>query len=78
MFAHKDLLRRNVVAAVRTALRDRRTVLGGFRTIIKLQGKPLRVMTVHQLIKTFYIPLLFRPLSFIRSAAGLDLFPTKC
>ena len=53
--------------AVRRALAEGRMVLGGFRTIIRAEdGRPLAFMTAHQLVKTYYIPALLRPLSFLR------------
>ena len=64
--------------AVRRALADGRTVLGGFRTKIMLHGKRLEFMTTHQFIKTYYIAALLRPLSFVRRAlpaAGSLLVP---
>ncbi len=54
---------------MRKALQDKRVVLGGFRTVIKEGTRPMIFMTAHQFIKTFYIALLFRPLSFIRSCS---------
>ena len=59
--------RRNLVPAVRAALAEGRAVLGGFRTLISLDGRPLRFMTAHQLVKTYYIAALLRPLAFLRS-----------
>jgi len=57
----------SLVAAARQTLSDGRTLMGGFRVIVEHQGRTLRWMTFHQLIKTYYAPLLFRPLSFARS-----------
>ena len=54
------------MTSIRKELQDRRVVLGGFRTVIKDDGKPMIFMTAHQFIKTFYLPFLFRPLSFFR------------
>ena len=56
----------STVALVRQTLSDGRTVLGGFRVVIKHGARTLRWFTLHQLIKTYYAPLLFRPLSFAR------------
>ncbi len=61
-----SLCNRNLVAAVREALADGRTVLGGFRTVIKVHERPLIFMTIHQYLKTYYLPLLLRPPSFFR------------
>ena len=51
---------------MRKTARDKRVVLGGFRTVIKDGDRTMIFMTAHQLIKTFYIAALFRPLSFLR------------
>ncbi|CAL8463467.1 g3001 [Coccomyxa elongata] len=66
-FLHADSTPpRNAVTVVRKALADGRTVLGGFRTVIKVQDRLLIFMTIHQYLKTYYLPLLLRPLSFLR------------
>ncbi|KAK9917082.1 hypothetical protein WJX75_000749 [Coccomyxa subellipsoidea] len=66
-FLHADSTPpRSIVVAMRRALADRRTVLGGFRTVIELHNRPLLFMTGHQFLKTYYLPLLLRPPSFIR------------
>ncbi|BDA48667.1 probable glucosyl-3-phosphoglycerate synthase at N-terminal half [Coccomyxa sp. Obi] len=71
-FLHADSTPpRNLVAVVRKALADGRTVLGGFRTVIKVQDRPLIFMTIHQYLKTYYLPLLLRPLSFFRGVRCL-------
>ena len=41
-------------------------MLGGFRTILVDQGRVFRFMTAHQLVKTWYLTALLRPLSFLR------------
>ena len=56
----------STVSLVRQTLSDGRTVLGGFRVVIKHRDRTLHWFTLHQLIKTYYAPLLFRPLSFAR------------
>lgn len=61
----------SLVSIVRQTLSDGRTVMGGFRVLIKHQGRLLHWMTFHQLIKTYYAPLLLRPLSFARCKALL-------
>lgn len=55
-----------LVPDIRNMLGDGRIVMGGFRVIIEHKGKKLHWMTFHQLIKTYYAPLLFRPISFFR------------
>ncbi|KAK9867809.1 hypothetical protein WJX84_009454 [Apatococcus fuscideae] len=69
-FLHADSLPpRQLVNAVRRTLFPPRTVLGGFLVLIKTApDKLLWFMTGHHLLKTFYIPLLARPLSTFRGA----------
>jgi hypothetical protein len=55
-----------LIPVIRKTLACRRTVLGGFRTLIKDRGRPLRFMTAHHLLKTYYLPALTRPLSLLR------------
>ena len=76
--------------AVRATLAAPRTVAGGFRTLITCGdnggggggGAPrlLRFMTAHHLLKTYYMPLLARPLMFFRqemSPAGMTPPPSQ-
>lgn len=59
----------DLASCVRSALSRRRIVLGGFRTDLvldDLQQTPMRLVSLHQLAKTYYVPALFRPLSFLR------------
>ena len=69
-FVHADSRPpREVVRVVRETMGEPGTVLGGFRTVIEgTGGRPLRFMTTHHFAKTFYLPLLARPLSFFRCA----------
>ena len=59
-----------LVSVVRSTLADPRVVLGGFFTLIQSPGegstRTLKFHTAHNFIKTYYAPLLFRPLSFLR------------
>ncbi|KAK9815414.1 hypothetical protein WJX72_003261 [[Myrmecia] bisecta] len=55
-----------LVSVARRTLSNKHVVLGGFRTIIQLDGRVLWGMTAHQLVKTYYLPLIVRPLSFVR------------
>jgi hypothetical protein len=55
-----------LVPAVRSALADPRTVIGGFHTMVELPGRVLWYMTGLHFVKTYAAPLLFRPLSFVR------------
>lgn len=57
----------NFISLIRKTLSNGKVVMGGFRVIIEHKGRKLHWMTFHQLIKTYYAPLLFRPLSFFRS-----------
>ena len=53
-------------AVVAAALADPRTALAGFTPVIAGPEKTRWVSTFHNWIKTWYAPLLFRPLSFFR------------
>lgn len=55
-----------LVSVVRGVLADPAKVLGGFRTIIQTDGRQLHGMTIHHLVKTYYIALLLRPVAFAR------------
>lgn len=56
-----------LVAEIRRTLRPPRTVLGGFRTLIcSDDGRMLRFMTTHHLLKTHYLPAVVRPLAYLR------------
>jgi hypothetical protein len=58
-----------MVAALRAAFAQPRTVLTGFNTIIEApDGSTMGLLTAHQLVKTYYAPLLFRPLSALTGA----------
>ncbi|KAL4451511.1 hypothetical protein ABPG75_007173 [Micractinium tetrahymenae] len=48
------------------ALRRPQVVLGGFRPVIEHEGKPLRFFSANNTLKTYYGPLLLRPISFLR------------
>ncbi|KAL4428847.1 hypothetical protein ABPG77_005285 [Micractinium sp. CCAP 211/92] len=47
-------------------LRRPQVVLGGFRPVIEHEGKPLRFFSTNNTLKTYYGPLLLRPVSFLR------------
>ena len=55
-----------LVAVVRGVMANPTTVLGGFRTIIRTNDKTLHGMTLHHLVKTYYIAMLLRPVAFVR------------
>ncbi|KAL0037584.1 hypothetical protein WJX77_003760 [Trebouxia sp. C0004] len=66
-FLHADTQPPNeLVAVVRGVMANPNIVLGGFRTIIQTHGKTLQVMTLHHLIKTYYIAMFLRPVAFVR------------
>ncbi|DBA74661.1 TPA: hypothetical protein ACH3X2_009411 [Trebouxia sp. C0005] len=55
-----------LVAVVRGVMANPNNVLGGFRTIIQTHGKRLQGMTLHHLVKTYYIAMFLRPMAFVR------------
>jgi hypothetical protein len=65
---------RDAIEVVRKTLAHQGTVLGGFRTVIKHKDRVLGFMTFHHFVKTYYLPLLTRPLSFLRYAGPKPYF----
>lgn len=66
-FLHADTeLPEDFVAVAGAVLSDANTALAGFVSIMRGPGGVRRVTTAHNFIKTWYAPLLFRPLSFLR------------
>lgn len=64
---HADsLLPRDAVAVIRSAMADPRTALASFMPRIAGAGGTRWGSTFHNFIKTWYVPLLFRPLLFVR------------
>ena len=65
-FLHADtILPTDFIQLANDALANRNTALAGFVSIMR--GKKLRpITTAHNFIKTWYAPLFFRPISFIR------------
>lgn len=65
-FLHADThLPTDFVSLAASTLADKSTALAGFASIMR--GEKLRPLTTaHNYIKTWYAPLLFRPLSFLR------------
>ena len=59
-FVHGDIIR-NIETAF---LSDNRVVAGGFVSLIETELKTYYGMSIHNVLKTFYAPLLFRPKSF--------------
>ncbi|GAQ92598.1 hypothetical protein KFL_010660030 [Klebsormidium nitens] len=71
-FVHADtLVPTDLVAVVRKTLADRRVVLGGFLPVIEVGEGIMWPMSCHNAIKTFYLPLLLRPLSFVKGLRAL-------
>lgn len=66
-FLHADtVVAPDFVTRVEHVLADRETALAGFISIMRGPTGVRRVTTAHNFIKTWYAPLLFRPLSFFR------------
>ena len=67
-FLHADtFVPSDVVDVVRATLkRDRRIVVGGFVSLIETSEKTFWGMSLHNVLKTYYAPLLLRPVSFAR------------
>ncbi|EFN56074.1 hypothetical protein CHLNCDRAFT_145574 [Chlorella variabilis] len=67
VFAHADTTPpRTLVEVVRRTLARPAIVLGAFRPVIEYEGQPLRFFSANNTMKTYYGPLLLRPLSFLR------------
>ncbi|KAJ9514068.1 hypothetical protein QJQ45_021164, partial [Haematococcus lacustris] len=73
LFLHADTcLPSGALTAVRQELSRPATVLLGFRTLIQgSNGGTLRWMTWHHLVKTWYCPMLLRPVAFTKGARFL-------
>lgn len=68
-FLHADThLPTDFVTLTEQTLAQPSTALAGFVSIMRSAGKVRRLTTTHNYIKTWYAPLLFRPLSFLRGA----------
>jgi glycosyltransferase involved in cell wall biosynthesis len=67
-FLHADtFVPSDVVEIIRATLkRDRRIVVGGFVSLIETSEKTFWGMSLHNVLKTYYAPLLLRPVSFFR------------
>ena len=68
LFLHADtFVPSDVVSVIRDAFRlDARVVCGGFVSLIETQTKTYWGMSLHNVLKTYYTPLLVKPLSFAR------------
>ena len=77
LFVHADTrLPPDAVTLVRDALSARRVVGGGFVSLIETRGRTWWGQSLHNVAKTFYLPLLLRPRSYF---AGLRvLFGDQC
>lgn len=66
-FLHADtVVPKDFVELTEQVLSDRGTALAGFISIMRGPGGVRRATTAHNFIKTWYAPLLFRPISFLR------------
>ncbi|MCR9079372.1 MAG: TIGR04283 family arsenosugar biosynthesis glycosyltransferase [Hyphomonadaceae bacterium] len=66
-FLHADtIVPDDFVTLAEQVLRDERTALAGFVSVMRGPSGVRRVTTAHNFIKTWYAPLLFRPISFFR------------
>ena len=76
-FVHADtFVPTDVCSLVSGQLNDLRTVCVGFHTIIEYRDKTFWAISLHNSLKTHYIPAVLRPLSYI---AGLRLlFGDQC
>ncbi len=68
-FLHADThLPADFIPLIEQTLSTKTTALAGFVSIMHSDGKTRRLTTAHNYLKTWYAPLLFRPLSFLRGA----------
>lgn len=68
-FLHADTeVPSDFVMLAEQVLSDQRTALAGFISVMRGEQRVRRVTTAHNFIKTWYAPLLFRPVSFFRGA----------
>ena len=66
-FLHADTeVPRDFVSLAEAILDDERTALAGFISVMRGSNGVRRVTTAHNFLKTWYAPLLFRPISFLR------------
>lgn len=67
-FLHADtFVPSDVVEIIRATLkRDRRIVVGGFVSLIETSSNTFWGMSLHNVLKTYYAPLLLKPVSFFR------------
>lgn len=61
-FLHADTwLPDDAIAILRSQFRDGRTILTGFVSLIEGPGRTWWLLSLHNVLKTFYAPLFFRP-----------------
>ena len=66
-FLHADTaLPSDFVDLASDVLADRKTALAGFISVMQGDTQVRRVTTAHNFIKTWYAPLFFRPIAFVR------------
>lgn len=66
-FLHADtLIPDDFIALAEQVLSDETTALAGFVSVMRGETGVRRATTAHNFIKTWYAPLLFRPISFLR------------
>ena len=66
-FVHADtVVPADFIPLVQSVLADPRTALAGFISVMRGSQGVRRATTAHNFIKTWYAPLLFRPISFFR------------
>ncbi|MEO1659639.1 MAG: TIGR04283 family arsenosugar biosynthesis glycosyltransferase [Pseudomonadota bacterium] len=68
-FLHADtVVPEDFTALSERVLQDPRTALAGFVSVMRGAERVRRVTTAHNFFKTWYAPLFFRPLSFLKGA----------
>ncbi len=68
-FLHADtLLPPDAVTLISETLADGRTACGGFVSVMRGPERTRWLTSAHNFIKTYYAPLLFRPISFVNGA----------
>ena len=68
VFLHADTNVPNdaVAVASQTLSKDDRVVIGGFVSLITTPNRTFWAMSLHNVLKTFYCPLLFQPAAFVK------------
>ena len=71
LFLHADTPPADVVDVIRRQLRDQKTVIGGFVSLIETPTRTFWGMSYHNVVKTTYCAVISRPFAYLR---GLILF----